>query len=371
MNNRCRRRRASGQIGLIFFALFSFSTIEAAFSAENAGVEPLPLSLIESGHFKRARAIVEERYRSNPKDPETLWLMSRIKQEFFDSEAAFDFAKKASAADPQNSRYHSRVASTAGWLALNVNFLRMISLARRAKKEVDIALTLDPNNVEALKILGLYYLQAPFFLGGNKTKARAIPDRIIQIDPVEGYFAHVYLANHEKQYDRIEKLYLQAAEAQPESWAVHQSLADYYLGQKRLQEGEKHAREAIRIDPGRISAHLSLIALLVTQNKMSELDTALKDAERAVPDNLMPYFAVVAWCHPKGMAIQRCVTYLRKYLTQEPEPNMASHAQAHRLLGIILSSEGRRSEGIAELQTALRLDPNSPAKQDLKKLGSQ
>jgi len=151
--------------------------------------------------------------------------MSRVMQSYYDLEAAFDFAKRAAAADPGNSRYHSNVAYTAGWLAQQVNFLRMISLARRVKKEVDAAMALDPTNVEALKILGLYYLRVPFFLGGNKTKAHTIPERIMRIDPVQGCFAYVYMANYDKQYDRIETLYLQAIEARPESWHIRQALA--------------------------------------------------------------------------------------------------------------------------------------------------
>jgi tetratricopeptide (TPR) repeat protein len=329
---------------------------------------PSPLSLIESGHFKRARAIVEERYRANPKEAETLYLMSRVRQEFHDLEAALDFAQKAAAAEPGNSRYHSRVAYTAGWLAQQVNFLRMISLAMRVKKEADIALTLDANNVEALKILGLYYLRAPFFLGGNKTKARAIPDRIMRIDPVEGCIAQVYLANCDKQYDRIEKLYLQALKTRPDSWDIHQALADYYLYNKRFEEGETHAREAIRIEAGRINAHLSLIALLVQQRIFDKLDSALEEAERSVPDNLMPYYTAVAWCPLNGIQSQRAMDYLRKYLSQEPEPNMATHADAHRNIGLILYSAGRKAEGIAELQLAVKLAPDSPAKEDLKKL---
>jgi tetratricopeptide (TPR) repeat protein len=337
-------------------------------SAGIPDIAPSPLALIESDHFKQARSVVEERYRANPRDPEALYLMSRVKQGYFDLEAAFDFAKRAAATDPRNSRYHSNVAYIAGWLAQQVNFLLMISLARRVKKEVDLALALDPNNVEALKILGLYYLRVPFFLGGNKTKAHAIPEQIKRIDPVQGCIAYVYMANYDKQYDRIEKLYLQALETKPDSWHLHQALADYYLSNKRFEEGESHAREAIRIDAGRISAHLTLAALLAQQKKMEELNLALEEAEKAVPDNLTPYYSAVAWCPPNVMPIQRVEAHLRRYLTQEPEPNMPTHADAHRLLGIILHAAGQKEEGISELQIAVKLNPNSLAKEDLKKL---
>jgi tetratricopeptide (TPR) repeat protein len=145
-------------------------------------------------------------------------------------------------------------------------------------------------------------------------------------------------------------------------------LAEYYLNNKKFEEGEKHAREAIRIDADRISAHLTLIALLVQQRKMAELDSALEEAENAVPDNLAPNYTAVAWCPPHGMTIQRGEAYLRKYLAQEPEPNMPTHAATHRLLGLHLYAAGRKEEGVSELQLSVKLDHNSLAKQDLKKL---
>jgi hypothetical protein len=127
-------------------------------------------------------------------------------------------------------------------------------------------------------------------------------------------------------------------------------------------------RGAIRIDAGRISAQLTLVALLVQQRKMEELDPALEAAERAVPDNLTPYYTAVVWCPPNGMPIQHSEAYLRKYLAQEPEPNMPTHAATHHLLGLHLYEAGRKEEGVSELQLAVKMDPNSLAKEDLKKL---
>ncbi len=47
---------------------------------------------------------------------------------------------------------------------------------------------------------------------------------------------------------------------------------------------------------------------------------------------------------------------------------MPNPAAAHRLIGIALSKQGRKAEATAELQVAVKLDSNSPAKEDLKKL---
>jgi len=147
-------------------------------------------------------------------------------------------------------------------------------------------------------------------------------------------------------------------------------LANYYLSSSlnKSEEGEKHAREAIRIRADRAAAHMTLAALLVEQRKWPELSSALQEAERAVPDNLAPYYWAGAQCMWRKVEAVRAEEYLRKYLSQEPEPDMPTPAAAHRLLGLVLYNAGRKTEGISELQIAVKLDPRSPAKDELKKL---
>jgi len=111
------------------------------------------ISLIESGHYKRARAVVGEGYRSNPQNPEMLWLMSKIKLAYHDFDSALDFAQKALETDPKNVRYRLQVARAVGGLVPLVNFLRKVSLGMQFKKEIDAAVALGPNNVDALLFL--------------------------------------------------------------------------------------------------------------------------------------------------------------------------------------------------------------------------
>jgi tetratricopeptide (TPR) repeat protein len=331
--------------------------------------DPSTVALVEAGHFKRALPIVEQRYKANPKDPETLWLLSLLKQEFHDLNASLDLAEKALAANPKEPRYHVRVAEAAGESAEKGNPLHQLSMGRRFKKEIDAALALDPNNVDALGPLMEYYLQAPSLMGGDKAQAHAIPARIMRTDPVEGYFAEVRLASFDKQPGRFEELYRKAVEARPASAEAHAALANYLAGGvKKFGEAEQHAREAIRIDADRVGGHSVLAATLVEQAKWRELDEALAAAEKAIPDNLGPYFSAASRCLVRGVELPRAERYLRKYLSQEPEPNMPSPAFAHLQLGRALNKQGRKSEAVAEFQTAVKLNPESPAKQELKNL---
>lgn len=65
----------------------------------------------------------------------------------------------------------------------------------------------------------------------------------------------------------------------------------------------------------------------------------------------------------------RAERYVRKYLSQEPEPSASTPAVAHWRLGLILEKQGRKADAIAEVQEATKLDPKfQQAQKDLKRL---
>jgi tetratricopeptide (TPR) repeat protein len=328
-----------------------------------------PPTLMDDGHHKRLRAIAERQYRDHPNDPEALWMMSFVKLSWGDHKAALELAEKAVAADPKNPRYRLDLAQALGDEAQKASILRQPGLARRFKKELENTLALDPKNVTAMKFLILYDFEAPGIMGGDKASGRVMAERIMRIDPAEGYLAQVTVARYDKQGSRIEELLRKAVEAGPASYQAHISLANFCLNPlKKNGEAEAHAREALRIDPGRANAHTALVVSLIAQDKWAELDGALAQAEKDVPDNLYPYFRAGQSCLARPNELARGERYFRKYLTQEPEPYSPNHSQAHWRLGQTLEKQGRKLEAIAEFQASVKLDPDSPALQDLKRL---
>ncbi len=327
-------------------------------------------ALLRDGHYKRARVAVEARFKASPNDAETLWLMSRVKQLFGDLDAAQQFAEKAIAANPKDARFHLRLAEVVGDKAERAGMLSKISLARSFKKELDASLALDPKNPDALTYLLRYSFEAPGIVGGDKTRARAIPDEILQVDPVKGYFAKVIIARYDKQTAGFEELYRKAVEARPTSAPARLALAGILSGANstRMPEAESHAREAVNIDTTRIGGHNALASILAAQEKWNDLDAAIAKAEKDVPDNLTPYYRAANVCLGRGKDLPRAERYFRKYLTQEIEPGSPKHADAHWRLGLVLEKLGKKADAVAELQTAVKLDSNSPAKQDLKRL---
>jgi tetratricopeptide (TPR) repeat protein len=295
--------------------------------------------------------------------------MSRIKQEWHDLNAALDFAEKAVAANPREARYHLQVAEVAGDLAQRVGVVRQLSLGRRFKKEVDATVALDPKNIEGLQDLVAYYFVAPGIMGGDKARARQTAAQIMQIDVEAGYIAQIQLARLEQQqHAPFEEIYRKMVAARPESYEGRMQLGGYLAGQKKYDEAMEQAREALRIDPGRIGGHTLAAAALAYQGKWPELDAILARAEKEVPDDLQPYFRAADACLSTGADLPRAERYYRKYSAQEPEPDSPTVAAAHWRLGQALEKEGRKAEAIAEWQTAVKFDANSRAKEDLKRV---
>src|SRR5262249_7748612 len=147
--------------------------------------------------------------------------------------------------------------------------------------------------------------------------------------------------------------------------------ANIYAGGKtpRYELAEKEANYAIRIDPDRVSAHSILAAVYAAQERWMDLDAVLAEAEKKIPDNLSPYLRAAGTRPNARKDLARGERYARKYLSQEPEPNSSSHAVAHWRLGLILEKQGRKPDAIAELQTAVKMDPKfEQAAKDLKRL---
>jgi tetratricopeptide (TPR) repeat protein len=339
----------------------------AGASAWAADGQVSPRELIEGGHFKRARALVDAR---NANDAETLYLQATLKQIYGELDAAQKLAERAVAANPKEAQYHYRLSDITGEMAQKASVFRQVGLGRTFKKECDAALALDPNHVEALKNMMQFYLHAPGIVGGDKAKAHAIADQLMKLDPVEGYLAQIMLARMDKQNARADELVDRSMQMRAETYSAHLWLASYLASQKfrKYPEAEQHAREAVRMHPDRIGGSSLLAAILVREDKWPELDAALAQAEKDNPDSLVPYYRAGNALLDRKIDLARAERYFRKYLSQEPEMRTPNLAAAHWRLGLVLEQAGRKPDAIAEWQAAVKLDPNSQAKQELKRI---
>jgi tetratricopeptide (TPR) repeat protein len=304
--------------------------------------QTVPEKLIEAGHWKRARTIVEARIHDDPRDAMANFLLSQIRNAFGDRESPQALAERAVAIDGGTAKYRRQLAEVLGVKAQHSGIFQQLVLARRFKKEIDAAIALDSHDLQALRDLMEFYLLAPGIAGGDKAKARTIAEQIVRIDPVEGFSAQARLAEVNGDHNQVEGLLCRAVEAAPPNYRARIALSNFYAlsGRSNLERAEQHAREAAQIDPGRVEAYAILAQIYAARGRWGDLDSVLATAEREVRDDLVPAYRAGETILASGRDIDRAVRCFRKYLTSEPEGNAPTRSDAQRKLVLALEKLG-------------------------------
>lgn len=336
-------------------------------------IDPAAQALIDGNHWKRLHYLAETRLKSNPNDAEADYLLAYAKYSFGDLDGAIDLAKKAIALDGNNADYHFILAHAIEQKAGNSGVMKGMSMASDFRKENTAALTINPNHIGALLDEMDYYYEAPGIVGGDKKKAFEIVDHIGKINPARGLLAQIDLLGREKNVDwnKIEQLSKQAVEADPNYYPAILTLGNFYAGEQRknFAEGERLGREALKLDPTRQGAYALLAVVYAAQERWQDLDAILAQAEKNVADCLNPEYAAGRTLFLSGKDFPRAERYFRQYLTQPAEGGSPHAAAAHWRLGLVLEKEGDKPEAIAEMEEAVKLEPDFDlAKKDLKRL---
>jgi tetratricopeptide (TPR) repeat protein len=223
-------------------------------------------------------------------------------------------------------------------------------------------------DLQSLSDLLEFYLLAPGIAGGDSRKAVEVAGQIAAIDAVEGLLARARIAGFQKQVSAREDLLRQAAEAQPPRYKARMALAQFYLedGNTNLSAAAAQAKIARDVDPDRVAAYAVLATYYADRGEWNELESVLETAHRAVPDDDVSYYRAAERLLASDPV--RAERYLRVYLAQEPEGNQPAAADAHWKLGLALEAQNRAGDAVAEFRESVRLNPDSKAAPDLKRL---
>ena len=66
--------------------------------------------MMEAGHWKRVRALADDRLRANPNDAFALYLSSKVAASFGDLEKGLSRTQRAVSLDPHNPDYLAQLA---------------------------------------------------------------------------------------------------------------------------------------------------------------------------------------------------------------------------------------------------------------------
>jgi len=276
---------------------FGVPVLAVSLAALASAQQPDPENLIEAEHWKKARAIVDARFRQNPDDALANFLLSQIRNAFGDDTSPRALAEKAVSLDGHVAKYHRQFAEVLGLEARHASVFRLVTLAHQFRSEIDTAISLDPHDVQAHRDLLEYYLVAPGIAGGDFGKAAGAAERIFALDISEGFLAKARIASYRKQLNEAEVLLRRAAEAQPASYRARVELAKFYLtpdpnkAHPNPTAAESAANELRKIDRGRVVPYAVLAQVYAERSDWSALDAVLADGARQRPDDLAPFTA--------------------------------------------------------------------------------
>ena len=236
----------------VFLLLILSTTLLPACSVPQYDTaQPMPsetiVELLEHGHYRRAL----NQLAASPTTQQHDLLLSRIQLGLGEFEGALDLAEKLTAAEPENAAFHvSQVAAVVGEMAVHATMFKQLGLAKRAKKELDAALAIDPKNADAIYGLVLYDENAPSFIGGDKAVAQKLAEQLTGIDPARGYLAQASLAHDHKDATAEEALLRKAVAADAKNYEAQIGLATFLerVGASHADEADEHACLALELD---------------------------------------------------------------------------------------------------------------------------
>ena len=183
-----------------------------------------------------ARALLQPLVATQPADAEVLYLLGACEARLNALAPAVEHLAAAVALAPDNADYLSAYGNTC---LRHANKTRSLALTKRGLAALQRAVELAPDCLEAREGLYGFYDRAPWFVGGDSTKAAAQLAEIERIDAGRALALRVGHQLHRKAYAEAFALCEAALRTDPRDAA-----ALFALGQTAAQSGERLDRGA-------------------------------------------------------------------------------------------------------------------------------
>ncbi len=286
-----------------------------------------------AGNYQQSRTILEGLLRQSPANAPAELLLARCDDQLGDYQAAVSHAGEAVKLEPGNAKNHLWLGRMMGREA---NEERSPALALKTRREFKKAVDLAPGNISARRALLEYDLDAPWFLGGSKLKARAQADAIARLDPIEGQLAKARLAEAAGNPAMEAACYRQVLDEKPARVGPYFEAADFFIAKGNTLALERAIDGAAVVDG---------------------------------KDRRLAYYRGV-WDVLTGTNLANAQHDLKTYVDGPPLPHdFPSRADAVNWLGKLYEQKGNRELAMQEYQVVLRIDPSrTDARQALDRL---
>lgn len=308
------------------------------FNLTLAASNPTPAKLLAEGRIDDAVLLLQSRIDRDPHDAESYNFLCRAYLVLGEWDLGIGACKKAVSIDPDNGEYHSWLGRIYGEKAEHSNFITAARLAGQVRNEFEVAVRLNPHNIDARADLADFYLEAPGLVGGGKEKAEAQAEAIAMVDPAQARRVKGRIAEENKDYVTAEKEYHAAIQLSGGKAGAWLNLAGFYRHVGRWDEMADAIGQA-------------------TAPKMNRPDLLVGAAEMLIKAR---------------RNLPEASQLLRRYLASSATVEDAPVFKAHYLLGTILERQGDKQAAAEQYRAALSLAKSfSPARDALDHLKQQ
>jgi Tfp pilus assembly protein PilF len=242
-----------------------------------------------------------------------------------DYEVAATLFEKAVAQSPKSSESHQWLGEAYGSLAQRANIFKQASLASKTRTELETAVQLDPNNIDARMGLVDYYMLAPAIMGGSESKAIEQATEIRKRDALAG----------------------------------HRAFARIYASQKKPELARKEYADMVKEQPASPKAHYQYGAYLMSAKDFAGAAAEFETSVKLDPSYMPGWFQIGHVSALAGNNFARGEEALKRYLAYKPAADEPPLARAHYWLGGVYEKQGRKAEAKAQYVAALKLTPAS------------
>ncbi len=310
--------RSTRSLGILLVA------VALSASALDDGVR----QLLASGRINDVLSVATARIEHSPHDTDAYLLAAQAYLAIEDWDKALENSQRAVTFAPDNSDYHMWLGRVYGQKAEHSSIFSKMGWAKKARRELERAVELNPANVGARSDLTEFYIDAPGLVGGGVDKARGQIDALLKLDAAVAHSMLARIADKDNDRPRAERELRAAIDSTQDKARYWIELAAYYEKWKRTDDMEKTVNTAMAAPRVRTDVIFYAGEILFRNNRNFPRAEELLRQYLAAPDEEVPAF------------------------------------RAHYLLGQLFEKQGRKPDAAREYRSALALVPDYKSASD-------